>query len=214
MYLFSDGCPGQNKNSIMPAMLLHMVNRSENIQEISLRFFESFHGQSEGDSAHSAISTALEKAGELFVPSQLQTVVKMARRRQTYNVNSLEFGDFFNFKKFSEDLKILSIRTDDDDSDLPINWNNMMEMRVIKTNPTAIFFKTSHLEKEYRSISIKRQQAPLIKNEPQKLNKEPNQISREKYADLQSLCFSATGKPTVIRNAEHKAFYSHLPHKE
>lgn len=48
--LFSDGCSGQNKNSIMAAMLLYTVNNSTNIETISLRFFESFHGQNEGDS--------------------------------------------------------------------------------------------------------------------------------------------------------------------
>ena len=210
VYLFSDGCPGQNKNTIMPTMMLYMINRSSNIEEISLRFFESFHGQSEGDSAHSAINSALERAGDIFVPSQLSTIIKMARRKQSYRVHTLEYFDFLNFKKLSEDLKILSIRKDDDNSGLPINWNNVMEMRVTKASPSTIFFKTSHLENQYRSISLKRQHVHLTQSEPEKLNSEPNRLSREKYADLMSLC---SGKTPLIRNAEHKSFYSSLPHK-
>lgn len=56
--LFADGCPGQNKNTIIASMLLFFVRNSKNVNEVSLRFFETNHGQNEGDSAHSAISTA------------------------------------------------------------------------------------------------------------------------------------------------------------
>lgn len=47
--LFSDGCPGQNKNSILPTMLLYFVAKSKSIEDVSLRFFEPYHGQNEGD---------------------------------------------------------------------------------------------------------------------------------------------------------------------
>ena len=52
--LASDGCAGQNKNSIMPTMLLYLIiiNKSVNLKDISLRYFENSHGQNEGDSVH------------------------------------------------------------------------------------------------------------------------------------------------------------------
>lgn len=102
VYLFSDGCPGQNKNTIMPTMMLYMINHSSNIQEISLRFFESFHGQSEGDSAHSAINSALKRAGDLFVPSQLSTIIKMARPKQGYRFIHWSILIFLTSKNFQK----------------------------------------------------------------------------------------------------------------
>ena len=45
VYLYSDGCSGQNKNSILPAMMLQVVSNSQNHEEISLGYFESFQGQ-------------------------------------------------------------------------------------------------------------------------------------------------------------------------
>ena len=83
--LFSDGCGGQNKNSIMATMLLYTVLHSKNLNEISLKFFETSHGQNEGDSVHSSISHAIKHAGNIFVPSQLCPIFKLARRQHPYN---------------------------------------------------------------------------------------------------------------------------------
>lgn len=54
--LYSDGYYGQNKNSIMAFMLLYALHKNTTIQEISLIFFGTNHGQNEGDSVHSAIN--------------------------------------------------------------------------------------------------------------------------------------------------------------
>lgn len=210
-FLFSDGCPGQNKNTIMVAMLLHLINSSSNLNEVSLRYFESFHGQSEGDSAHSAITTAIKQAGDVFVPSQLAPIFSLARRKQPYKVHTLQYDDFLDFKLLSEQLKILKIRKDNEDSGVVINWNKVMEVKVTKAHPSTIFLKTSHLDAEYNSISLKRKQANVRQFKLQALNSEPNKISKEKYGDLMSLC---TGATPVVRNAEHKAFYPSLPHSE
>lgn len=60
--LFPDGCPGQNKNSVMTAMLIHSVSTLENIDSISRLYSEPCNGQEEGDSAHSAINIATDSA--------------------------------------------------------------------------------------------------------------------------------------------------------
>ena len=79
--LFADGCPGQNKNSVIRAMLLHSASKLISIEKIHLMFFEAYHGQNEGDSAHSAISTALDNVGDLYVPSQLIPIFRLARKK-------------------------------------------------------------------------------------------------------------------------------------
>jgi len=149
--LFSDGCSGQNKNSIIATMLLYTVAKTSNIEEISLYFFESFHGQNEGDSAHSAVSTALSRAGYLFIPAQLCPVVRL----QPYIVHNLQHNDFQDFKKMAKDLRILSIRTSDTGE--PIKWSDFMEIKVKKHEPLTIFYKTSHPQHEYWSFKLKRQ---------------------------------------------------------
>nr|CAH7761219.1 unnamed protein product [Callosobruchus chinensis] len=87
-----------NKNSIIATMLLWSLHKLSCIEKISLKYFETNHGQSEGDSAHSAISSAISRAGDLFIPSQLQPVIKLARRKQPYKVISMKYNDFIDFK--------------------------------------------------------------------------------------------------------------------
>lgn len=206
IHLYSDGCSGQNKNSIMPAMMLYSIMNSKNIQEISLRYFESFHGQNEGDSVHSSISTALKKAGNLFTPSQLVPVFSLARRNNI--VHQLQYEDFSDFKLLSKDLRILNARNDSEDGIVP--WNSIMELKVNRMHPNTIFYKTSHLDLDYSELPLKRLKDNYLQNYVlKKLNTEPNKLSKEKYKDLMSLC---SGDVPVIRNQEHKEFYRNLPH--
>ena len=206
VYLFSDGCAGQNKNSIMPTMLLYLINNSLNLKDITLRFFETSHGQNEGDSVHSTISTALKGSGDVFIPAQLEPIFRLARRKRPYIVKPLQFSDFFNFKSMSTDLKLLNQRDTDHEQ---INWTQIMEFRVMKAEPETIFFKTSHSQSSYRSITLKtRQQKQYLKlQKVSKLNDTICEISREKFKDLQVLCHSDT---PVVKIAEHKAFYDSL----
>ncbi|XP_012940904.1 uncharacterized protein LOC106012449 [Aplysia californica] len=207
-YLFADGCPGQNKNSIFPAMMLYLINNSRNLVELSLRYFESFHGQNEGDSVHSTMSTALKHAGDVFVPCQLIPIFTLARKKHPYSVHPLQVEYFWDFKNLSQDFKILSVRRDSDDKE-PVNWTNIMELKVTNDHPSTVFYKNSHKQETYTSLTLKRQQADVKKFPLLKLNSGPINIPASKYEDLISL---VSGNTALVRADEHKAFYMSLPH--
>lgn len=67
---------------------------------ICLRFFETNHGPSEGDSADSAISYAISHAGNLFIPWQLYPVIQLAQSKNPYIVIPMNYSDFFRFQSF------------------------------------------------------------------------------------------------------------------
>lgn len=174
VYLFSDGCPGQNKNSIIPTMLLYFVSRSKCITDISLRFFEPYHGQNEGDSCHSAISYAVQKAGDIIIPSQLHPIFRLARRNDPYKVIPLQSCDFLDFKKLSKDLRILQEREIEEIEGMPsmvVDWTKMAELKVSKSKLNEIQFKTSHLQVNYTKLQLKRQKGEISKMKVDKLNK-------------------------------------------
>lgn len=179
------------------------------VETISLRFFTTNHGQCQGDSAHSAISHAIKKSGDLFVPSQFIPIFRLARPAKPYKVFTLGFHEFLDFKKFSEELRVRSIRIDD--TGLPFKWTDMVEFHVRKNNISQIFFKTSHLDQNYRSLTLKRQNnESLLSKKLNNLNRGPRPISTEKYNDLIALC---SGNTPVIKLPEHVQFYRSLPHK-
>ncbi|KAK3894703.1 hypothetical protein Pcinc_001549 [Petrolisthes cinctipes] len=202
------GCPGQNKNSIIATMLLHSVQNLGNIKRIKLLYFEAYHGQSEGDSAHSAISTAIERVGDLLVPSQLIPVFRLARRKNPYSVHTLQHSDFQDYKTLANHLRIRSVREDDQGHD--VVWLDMREVMVQKTDRDKLFFKTSHQQESYRSITLKRKWLSALDcNMPSKLYSKPPKISKEKYDDLMSLCKAPL---PMVRVAEYVSFFESLPH--
>nr|CAH7768720.1 unnamed protein product [Callosobruchus chinensis] len=183
-YLYADGCAGQNKNSVIAAMLLHSLSQFPSIDEISLRFFETHHGQSEGDAARSATNRAITTAGNLFVPSQLYPIMRLARRKQPYIVILMSYNDFKDFKMLSKDMRILSFRSSEKGSN--INWTNVMEVMVKQSSPYTLL-------------------------ELSQLNIEVLKISKKKYKDLMSLC---QGTNPVVRLKEYQQFFLSLPHFE
>lgn len=101
--LFSDGCCGQNKNSINPTMMLDFVQQSKSIRSITLHFFETGHGQSEGDSMHSVIEKAYKQAGDIGVPAQLVHIFQLARKNPSpYKVIQVQSKDITDWKTFSQ----------------------------------------------------------------------------------------------------------------
>lgn len=208
-HLFSDGCTGQNKNSIIATMMLYTINNSTNLREISLRYFESYHGQSEGDSAHSTISSALSRAGNVYVPSQLIPIFRLARSKKPHTVHEMLYEDFLDFKSLAKERNIRNTKLNDTEDH--VSWLKLMKIRVERQQPNKIFFKTSHLQNKYSSITIekKRKQRPLSNVTVNRLNTNPLPIAKAKFDDLVSLC---SGDIPVVRNEEHKHFYLSLPH--
>lgn len=141
------------------------------------------------------------------MPSQLTPIFRLARRAKPYNVFSFTYSDFLDFKKFSENLRLRSIRIDDEGNQF--KWTDIFEFMVIKKDSYKLFFKTSHLNKNYKAMSLKRQVGPLQKISLQQLNKETRPITLEKYNNLMALC---AGANPVISLPEHVQFYKNLPH--
>lgn len=191
----------------------------KNINRIAHLFFEPYHGQNEGDSAHSCITHAIETSGELFVPSQLVPIFRLARKSNPYKVNQLLTEEILDFNEVSEILRVLKVR--EDDAGNKVDWTTMRELMVSKSEKNTIFFKTSHLQKEYHHITLKRssQNIGSTKSDKKgtflsgvkvkKLYKQPPPLSHAKFDDLMKLC---SGPTAVIKNPEHVLFYKSLPH--
>jgi len=59
--MYSDCCPGQNKNSIIMAMCIYFLEHQENIKTIDHKFMVSGHSRMECDSDHARIEKARKR---------------------------------------------------------------------------------------------------------------------------------------------------------
>ena len=209
--LFSDGCIGQNKNSILPAMLLYFISVSVSVKQVTQYYFETSHGQSEGDSIHSTVERSLAKTGDVFLPSQLAILIETARKHPArYKVKEVQSKDIRDWKQLSQALRILKVRSTEEGN--IIDWTKVMQVKVTKNQLTKLHVKFSHLSESFDTINItgscRHVQVGLhFPGEAYPLG--PPRISEGKFQDLMSLC---EGLTPVISHPDHVAFYKHLPH--
>ena len=170
---------GQNKNQFVSAALLHFAATSA---EINQKILELGHTQIACDSMHSAIEFT-KKPTSVYVPSQWDTIIAMARRRNPYRVIQMKFYDF-------TDMKDLTKQTNDnikvDISGKAVNWKKLKWIQYRKDKPESLFIKQCtrgdknavQVEENPKPVSLKR-------NYDGKLP-----ISKAKHQNLLALCKS------------------------
>ena len=193
--LYSDSCMGQNKNQYVAALLLHSVSTSSHIEEINQKFLESGHTQMESDSIHSAVEFA-KKSTSVYVPSQWDTVIAMARRRNPYQVIPLKYFDFIDSKDVAKQM-FDNVKVDT--TGKAISWRKLKWIQYRKAEPQSLFVKDYYNEEEFREVQIKKKERATRANAGfadqesgpatlRKLYNEKLPISEAKYRDLLALC--------------------------
>lgn len=206
--LFCDGCGGQNKNSILPAMFAYFIDHSVSVKCITLYFFETNHGQCEGDAMHSTIERAVKRSGDVFVPTQLAMIIRLARR-VPYKVIEVQRQLLMDWKQYSQKLRILRIR--ESDEGVSMDWTKIKQLRIEKKHKNKLFYKMSHFDESFFTLSLHTSRQTTSVNETIKPGPilQQTKISTQKYNDLVSFC---DGSTPVIFNPDHSLFYRNLPH--
>ena len=130
---FSDTCGGQNRNQYVIAALHYALHHSS-AEVINHKFLESGHFTMESDSIHAAIETA-KKNTRIYVPSQWDTVIAMARKKNPYLVIPMSFSNFKDIK----DLKsryYSSVKVDLEGE--KVNWLKIKWIKVAKKEPESV----------------------------------------------------------------------------
>ena len=209
---YCDGCTGQNKNSIIPTMLQHFIDKAKSVQSVTVRYFPTNHGQSEGDAMHSVIERNVRRLKEVMVPAQLTTICKMARLHpRPYHVIEVQSKDIDDWKSAGQQKGILRIRTSEGGQN--VDWKKFMAIKILKGEVNSIYFKYSHTDQEFdviRTDRLRRRDGEISEVTPQRLYENgPPKIPHGKYQDLQALC---SGTTPVVWHPDHQAFYRLLPH--
>ena len=112
-------------------MLTYFLSVSVSVKQVTLFYFETSHGQSEGDSVHSTIERNLTSAGDVFLPSQLSILIQTARKHPTkYHVTEVQTTDICDWKEFGQSLHILKVRSTVKGN--PVDWKKVMQVKVTK----------------------------------------------------------------------------------
>lgn len=100
---YCDCCTGQNRNRLVVVGLMHALEKSRHIETTEQKFLESGHTQIKSDSIHAAIERA-KKCTSVYVPSEWDTIVRMARKRNSYVVVPMKHYDFLDIKNIARSV--------------------------------------------------------------------------------------------------------------
>lgn len=97
LLLYSDACPGQNKNKIVLACSHICLQNCKNIASIQMNYLLPGHSYMPVDSMHSVIEKSVTNT-IIWAPSQWATVFTLARKNpKPYHVEILTHKDFYGW---------------------------------------------------------------------------------------------------------------------
>lgn len=193
--MMSDGCGGQQKNSIFATMCIHLLAKHPSLKIIDHRFFETGHTEMECDSIHSKIEKKA-KYVPVYTPEGWAQVIRDARITPCpFVVKSLIFEDFLDFKEFSNNISF-------NICDIP--WRKLCCLRYIKENNSIKVLYKIDFTDVFVEVNCKKTRGRPKQAELKKAYQNDLPISEAKWKDLDKMC-----KDLTIPKAYHD-FYGSL----
>nr|XP_034835086.1 uncharacterized protein LOC117991601 [Maniola hyperantus] len=193
--MYSDSCPGQNRNIYVAIMIMYFIENSINSPRIiNLKFLEPGHTHMEADTIHASIEKAKKKtAMKIELPKDWANLIRTVHRNPKINVVEMQQSQFYNFQKLLTTQyvhrKINSVKE-------KVNWTKIKWIQCRKVDPGVLYYKYSFDDSEelFKVLSLKRNRnmtrsqsedtAPVTPLVP--LNQRPIKLPAPKVRDLQS----------------------------
>ena len=104
----------------------------------------------ESDSIHSTIEAAKKKTS-VYVPSQWNTVISLARRKKPYTVIPIKYKDIMDFKDFIStccpNMKFTTTGT-------KVNWMKAKWIQVRKSSPRSVYVNETFNDADFQEIKV------------------------------------------------------------
>ena len=98
LYIFSDNCPGQNKNYILILFYLFLVHKRL-LEEVYHIFFQTGHTYMAADGHFGTIEKEVRRQQFVFSPQCYADVIKNSRHRKKFDVTLMTQQDFYDFEQ-------------------------------------------------------------------------------------------------------------------
>lgn len=179
----------------VPCSLVSQVYYKRKLSCYNLSFYSLKKSSStcflwnESDSIHAAVERA-KKCTSVYVPSERDTIVRMARKRNPYVVVPMKHYDFLDIKNIARSVlppKAVGMQGQ------RIQWMKVRWIKLQKDEPGNIYFKYSFDDQQFQCIKIKSSRKGLsLKSDLQSLYTAKLPIAAAKIKDLLSLCSDGT----------------------
>ena len=97
LYIFSDNCPGQNKNYILILFYLFLIHKRL-LEEVYHIFFRTGHTYMHADGDFATIENAIRRQKFAYSPHCYADIIKKSRCRNPFDVTLMTQKDFYDFE--------------------------------------------------------------------------------------------------------------------
>lgn len=202
--MYSDCCPGQNKNKIVAGMLSALLEYHSTLEIVDHKFLESGHTHMECDSDHAVIEKAKKSySTSVHHPNDWYELVRQAKRTKPFEVTEMTQDVIYNFDKLY--TTSFTMRSQDVDKNKFL-WAEVKWVRYQKNEQGILYYKKSLSEDEaFLKLNIRKRGKSKFKldNVLEKCYNDTLPISKEKKKDLLDLLH--------LMRPDVREFYEHLP---
>ena len=202
---WSDSCGGQNRNIKMAVCLLNLVlDVNFPYTVITQKFLVSGHSFLPNDSDFGDIEKQAKFHPNIYTPSEWYDIMKDARVASCpFQVVEMFKEDFLSTKELEKTITNRKVTVDK----LKLNWLNMRQIQVRRSDPASLFFRDTFDEVEpWKEINIKRRGKNVADVIQTPLHNAPKCITAAKKKDILSLL--------ELVPPRHHQFYRDLNDKE
>ncbi|KAK3924122.1 Phosphoglycerate kinase, chloroplastic [Frankliniella fusca] len=195
VFLFSDSTVGQNRNSIVAAMFLTVLQMHASVKTVQHVFLEAGHTRLEVDSKHSVIERKKSHADKINTPEDWYKLVSnLGASNKDYPNGRFKVikmkGSFYDFQSMLKGPLVRRTLTTTNDKFV---WLSTPLLRYDANSPGKVFFKSNLDEEGYKCLDLKRggkagkYSAEHLQNHLKILYNQPLPISASKKNDLLKL---------------------------
>ena len=182
---WSDSCGGQNKHYNIPRYWMTILQNTH-ITQVDHKFLELGHTYLENDEDFGIIERQKRRQQLIYTPDDWRQLIRSSSRH--FLVTDMTQDKFVN----TDTLDCMLYVPKKNGKGIPIKWREIRWMRFESSAPTCMQYKTTlQDEVAFSSVHFRRatrgRQAANLLPPLQPLYREPRNISKLKWKDLQSL---------------------------
>uniref|UniRef100_A0A6P7G8N4 Uncharacterized protein LOC114339032 n=1 Tax=Diabrotica virgifera virgifera TaxID=50390 RepID=A0A6P7G8N4_DIAVI len=182
--MYSDCCPGQNKNRFITAACLTALQCSANLKIIEHKFLIPGHTHMECDTDHSLIEKKKKKfSSQIEHPHDWAQLIRQVGRKRQFLVTEMQRSAFLNFGGLFNSV-LVNRKTDTQNN--KINWRQFRWLRYEKSNQFQ--YKLSFDKEEpFKTVDLEKRGKAAINLLPKEAYNKPVPITIEKKKHLMDL---------------------------